>query len=75
MPGQVGQQLGSDRAEESFQLAAALRPPDGGVDDLDVQVGGGRGEVVAGEVAAVVGVELWSGRPCTAQPGSVLCLL
>jgi len=57
LPGQLGQQLGGDAAEEPLDLAAALRPGDGGVHQLDVQVGGDRCEVVAGEVAAVVGVQ------------------
>ena len=57
MPGQGGEQFGVDGAEEAFDLPAALGPPDGGVDEADVQVDGGAFEVVTGEVGAVVDVQ------------------
>ena len=52
--GQLGQQLGVQRAEQPLHFAPALGPPDGRVDQLDAQVGGDLAEVGAGEVAAVV---------------------
>lgn len=55
--GQVSEKLGVDGAEEPFDLAAALGAGDGGVDQPDMEVDGGAGEVVADEVAAVVDVE------------------
>jgi len=57
LPGQVGKQLGGEGAEEPLVLAAALRAGDRGVHELEVQIGGDLDEVVAGEVAAVVGVQ------------------
>ena len=38
MPGQLGQQLGVDRAEQALDLTPALRAADGGVDDLEPEV-------------------------------------
>lgn len=38
-------------------LTAALRACDGGMYELDVQVGGDLGHVLAGEVAAVIDIE------------------
>jgi hypothetical protein len=57
VPGKFGQQLDGDRAHDPLHLASALRSGDGGVDEVDVQVHADVGEVVAGEVTAVVGVE------------------
>jgi hypothetical protein len=69
--GQLGQQLGVQRAEQPLHFAPALGPPDGRVDQLDAQVGGDLAEVGAGEVAAVVYVSM-SGMPQTGQAGSLL---
>jgi len=57
MARQIREQFGGDGAEQSLELATALRAGHRGVDELDVQVGGDLGEVAAGEVAAVVDVE------------------
>ena len=57
MSGEICQELGVDGAEEPLDLPAALRASDGGVDQPDVQIYGGGGELVADEVAAVVDVE------------------
>jgi len=55
--GQQREQLGGDGPEESFDLPAALRASHRAVDKTDVQVGADLVQVVAGEVAAVVGVQ------------------
>jgi len=55
--GQQREQFGGDGPEEPFDLPPALRPGDGAVDEADVQVGADLAQVVAGEVAPVVGVE------------------
>jgi hypothetical protein len=55
--GQLGQQLGVQRAEQPLHLAPALGAPDGRVDKLDAQIGGHLAEVGAGEVAVVVDVQ------------------
>jgi hypothetical protein len=54
---QRGEHFGVDRSEEALDLAAALRPADGGVDGSDVQRDGGAFKVVAGEVRAVIDVQ------------------
>lgn len=55
--GQVSEKLGVDGAEEPLDLAPALGTGDGGVDQPDVQVNSGAGEVAADEVTAVVDIE------------------
>ena len=57
VPGKVGQQLGGDGAVEPFDLAAALRDPDPGLDQPGVDVQADPLEPCAGEVAAVVALE------------------
>ena len=57
VPGQLGQQLGVDRAEQALDLSATLRGPTGGVDDPEPQVHRHLVEVATGEVAAVVDIE------------------
>ncbi len=57
VPRQVRQQLGGHGAEEPFDLAAALRDADPGVDQPDVGVQADPLEPGAGEVTAVVAVE------------------
>jgi len=57
VPGESGEKLCVDGAEEAFDLAAALGPSHGGVDDPDAQLDGGAFEVMAGKVGAVVDVE------------------
>ena len=54
---QLGQQLGVEGAEQALDLASALRPADGGVDDPEAQAGRHLVEVLAGEIAAVIDVE------------------
>lgn len=51
------EQLGGDGPEEPLDLPAALRTGDRAVDEADVQVGADLSQVVAGEVAAMVGVQ------------------
>ncbi len=57
VPGQCGQQLAGDGAEQPLDLAPALRDAGGGVHELDVGVCADLGDVGAGEVGAVVAVE------------------
>ena len=57
VPGQGGQQLGGDRAEQPFDLPSAAGSSRGAVDQLHLQVGAHLGDVGAGEVGAVVAVQ------------------
>lgn len=55
--GPFGQQLRVDGAEQPFDLAPALGPCNGRVDQLEAQVGCGLVEMEAGEVRAVINVQ------------------
>lgn len=57
MSGESGEEFGVDGAEEALDLAAALGPAHGGVDEPDAQLDGGAFEVMAGEAGAMVDVE------------------
>jgi|SRR6218665_316405 len=57
VPGEDREEFGVDGVEEAFDLAAALGPAEGGMDDADAQFDGGALEVVACGVGAVVEVE------------------
>jgi len=69
VPGQLGQQLGVERAEQALDLAPALRPGDSRVDDAEAEAGSDLFEVVAGEVAAVIDVE--HVRDAANRPGTI----
>ena len=57
VPGQGGQQLGGDRAEQPFDLPPAAGFSGCAVDQLHLEVGAHLGDVGAGEVGAVVAVQ------------------
>src|SRR5690625_6233109 len=57
MPRQGREYFGVDGVEEPLDLASALGPADGGVDDADLQGDRGVFEMVTGEVTSVVDVE------------------
>src|SRR5699024_12582633 len=57
MPTQGREYFGVDGVEEPLDLASALGPADGGVDDADLQGDRGVFEMVTGEVTSVVDVE------------------
>ena len=55
--GQGGEEFRVDGAVEPFDLSAALRAGDGGVNQPDVQLDGGPFEVVTREVGAMIDVQ------------------
>ena len=60
-PGQLGQKLGVDRAEEAFDLATSLRPADSRMDKFDPQRRRDLFEMDAREVASVIDIEhVWN---------------
>src|SRR5215813_11147441 len=58
MPGQLGQEFGVERAEQTLDLAPSLRARDGGIDKAEAQAGRDLLEMVAGEIAAVIRI-MW----------------
>lgn len=57
LAGQEREQLGGDGPEEPFDLSAALRAGNRALNQADVQVGADLAQMVAGEIAAMVGVQ------------------
>ena len=68
-PGSSGQQLSIKGAEQALNLASALWPADGGVDDAETETGSHLVEVMTGEVAAVIDVERV--RDAANRPGMI----
>src|SRR5699024_8970536 len=57
---QVGQQLGVDGAEEPLDLAPALGSGHRGVDNFEMQIPSGLGQMVAGEIWTMIDIEpIW----------------